>query len=320
MKSRRAYMVAPRNIELREVDVINGPDEVLVKVEVCGLCNWELNHWKGHINDYPLTVGHECGGVVIAVGENVTNFKEGDLVTALLPNMDGFSDYVAFHKTKCVKLSPEVNPIHTFGEPLKCIVTVVRAAAPECGDYGLIMGCGAMGLWCIQALSGNLLSGLIAVDIDDEKLNLAKEFGAAYTINPLKQDVVSTVAEITGGHMVDFAIDGTGSPKTVNTSMQSLRKGKGRLVLMSSYESEAAFDYQAAMEKSIEVRVAHGLYSNDEMDDMRRAAACLNNGTFAMDKLISHTFKLENIQQAFETLEQKPQGFLKGIVIPGELK
>ncbi len=316
MKSRRAYMTAPRTIELREVDVENTAEEILVKVAVCGLCNWELNHWKGLIHDYPLTLGHECGGVVAAVGENVKGFEVGDLVTALLPGMDGFSDYVSLSPSKCVKLSSEVNPVHAIGEPLKCIVTVLKASGAQSGDYGLIMGCGAMGLWCVQGLSGNLLSGLIAVDIDDEKLALAKKFGASHTINPRKEDVTAAVEKITDGHMVDFAIDGTGSTKTVKTSMGCLKNGKGRLVLMSSYEGEEGFDYKTAMEKSIEVRVAHGLYSDNELDDLRRAANCLNNNTFDMTDIISHTFHLEEIKQAFEALENKPQGYLKGIVLP----
>lgn len=317
MISRRAYLVSPRKFEIKEVEVNCGPDDVLVQASVCGLCNWELNHWKGLLGPYPQTVGHECGGKVIEVGANVKDFKKGDLVTALLPNMDGFSDYVAFDKSKCVKLDAKVNPLHAIGEPLKCIITVVRAAAPECGDCGVVLGCGPMGLWAIQAIAGNMVPYLFAIDIDEEKLKLAKKFGATHTINPLKQNAEEYIAEITGGHMADFVIDGTGSPKTVNTAMQCLRKGKGRLVLMSSYEHEdAGFNYKMAMEKSIEVRVAHGLYSNNEMEDMRRAVECLNSGAFKMDEIITHTFELSDIEKAFETLEHKPSGYLKGIVVP----
>lgn len=317
MISRRAYLLSPGKFEIGEVDVNCGPDEVLVEATVCGLCNWELNHWKGLIGPYPQSLGHECGGRIIEVGGNVEAFKKGDMVTALLPNMDGFSDYVAFDKAKCVKLNEGVNPHHAIGEPLKCIITVVRAAAPEAGDCGVIAGCGPMGLWAIQAIAGDLVPYLIAIDIDDEKLKLAKKFGATHTINPLRQNVEEYICAITGGHMADFAIDGTGSPNTVSTSMACLRKGKGRLVLMSSYEHEnAGFNYKMAMEKSVEVRVAHGLYSNNEMDDMRRAVELLNSGAFKMEDIISHTFDLENIQKAFQTLEQKPAGYLKGIVVP----
>jgi threonine dehydrogenase-like Zn-dependent dehydrogenase len=174
-----------------------------------------------------------------------------------------------------------------------------------------------MGLWAIQAIAGNMVPYLFAIDIDEEKLKLAKKFGATHTINPLKQNAEEYIAKITGGHMADFVIEGTGSPKTVKTAMQCLRKGKGRLVLMSSYEHEdEGFNYKMAMEKSIEVRVAHGLYSNNEMDDMRRAVECLNSGAFKMDEIINHTFELNEIEKAFQTLENKPTGYLKGIVVP----
>lgn len=317
MKSRKAILVSPRHFEIIEEDVNAGPGQVLVKIAVCGLCNWELNHWKGHLGSYPQTLGHEWSGEIVNFGEGVEGLKCGDRVTGLTSMLNGFADYAVYKASDCCKINQNVKLVHALGEPLKCIVTVLKAAAPNFGDYGAVFGCGPMGLWCIQGLAGNILSGLIAVDIDDDKLAFAKKFGARFTINPKYDNVEEKIREITDGNMADFAIEGTGSPGVVNNALSCLKSRRGRLILMSSYESEAApFNLKMAMEKSIEVKVAHPGYSNNEVDDVRRAVAALNNEVFKNENIINHVFSLNEIQKAFETLENKPLGYLKGIVVP----
>ena len=317
MKSRKAILTSPRHFEIIEEDVSAEPGQVLVKTAVCGLCNWELNHWKGLLGNYPQTLGHEWSGEIVILGEGVEGFKAGDMVTGLTSVLNAFSDYAVYNASDCHKINQNVKPIYALGEPLKCIVTVLKATAPTFGDYGVVFGCGPMGLWCIQGLTGNMLSGLIAVDIDDDKLALAKKFGANYTINPKRDNVEEKIREISDGNMADFAIEGTGSPSVVNNAISCLKSGRGRLILMSSYESEAApINLKMAMEKAIEVKVAHPGYSNNQGDDMRRAVAALNNEVFKNQDIISHVFSLNEIQKAFETLENKPLGYLKGIVIP----
>lgn len=315
MKSRRALLVSPRKFEIVEDEISAGHGQVLVKVAACGLCNWELNHWKGDLGNFPQTLGHEWAGEIVEVGEGVNNLKAGDRVTGLPPSLEGFGEYAVFDEKSCFKINSNIKIEHALGEPLKCIVTVLKAASPEFGDFGVIYGCGSMGLWCIQGLSGNMLSGLIAVDIDDKKLTLAKKFGANFIINPKNDNVLEKISEITDGNMADFAIEGTGSAIVVNDAISCLKIGRGRLILMSSYESEVSpVNLKIAMEKSIELKLAHPSYSYNQADDLRRAINALNNGAFELEDIISHTFSLDEIQKAFETLENKPEGYLKGIV------
>lgn len=316
MKSKRAVLVAPRKFEIVDADVTAGPGQVLVKVAVCGLCNWELNHWKGLLGACPQTLGHEWAGEVVALGEGVTRFQPGDRVTGLPPELAGFAEYAVFDEAVCEKVAPAVPIRHALGEPLKCIVTVLQAAQPAFGDYGVVFGCGPMGLWCIQGLTGHSLAGLIAVDIDERKLALAKKHGASHTVNPAKEDAQEKIREITGGRMVDFVIEGTGNEQVVRSAMSCLKSGRGRLLLMSSYaSSDAPFDLKLAMEKAVEVRVPHPGFSLDQADDLRRAVAALNKGSFHSEDILSHVFALEEIQRAFETLEHKPADYLKGAVV-----
>lgn len=317
MKTRRALLVEPRKFEIIELDVQPEAGQVLVKVAACGLCNWELNHWKGDLGTFPQTLGHEMGGEIVQVGEGVQELKVGDVVTGAATSMCGFSDYVVMNEKECFKVNEDINPTHAIGEPLKCIVTVLRATVPEAGDYGIVFGAGPMGLWCVQGLGSSLIAKLIVVDVDEKKLELAKKNGATHTINPKVDNVVECVSKITGGHMADFAIEGTGNPGVVNNAIACLKVGRGRLSLMSSYEAEGApINLKMAMEKSIEVKVPHYMHCLDQNDEFRRATECLNNKTFVMDDIITHVFTLDNIQTAFETLEHKPIEYIKGIVVP----
>jgi len=327
MKTRRALLVEPRRFELVEADLTPGEGQLLVRIAVCGLCNWELNHWKGRIGEgHPQTLGHEWAGTVVEIGRGVTGFAAGDTVTGLPanratgPQLEGFADYMVADAACCVKVGASVDPMHAIGEPLKCILTVLRGAAPEAGDVGVVLGCGPMGLWCVQALSGGLLSALIAVDVDDAKLALARKYGATHTLNPRTSNVEEAIRDIGCGRLADFVIEGTGNADLLNTAIGYLREGRGRLALMSSYErTSASFDVGAVVGKAVEIRGLHPGYSLDGMDDLRRAVRLLERGTFRMDGLYSHRFKLEDVQAAFETLERKPPNYLKGVVLPKDI-
>ena len=317
MKTRRAYLVAAGKFELREVEISPKPVEVLVKTEVCGLCNSELQHWRGIGEKCPLPLGHEWAGTVVELGSEVSVLKVGDRITGLVnKERIGFSEYLTVDENRCVKLASNVNLKYALGEPLKCVVTVLRGANPEAADHAVIQGCGPMGLWCIQALKGNFLGSLIALDIDDAKLEQAKKFGATHTINSKKDNAKNKIEEITNGHMADFVIEGTGIPALLNSAQCYLKKGRGRLILMSFHEESCKeFDFREAIARSLQITVAHPSYSINQIDDLRRAAQYLKNDVFNVKELVSHEFKLDDIQTAFEVLDHKPAGYLKGIVI-----
>ncbi len=319
MKFRRAMLTEPYKMGIFEVDEEPSAGEILVKIEGCGMCNWELNFWHGDLNftGYPHKLGHEYAGVVEKVGENCKQFKVGDKV-CVLKGMGGFAEYNVVKETSCLKIADSVDARYAMGEPQKCIVTVLDAASPKPADYGVIQGCGPMGLWCIQALAGNFLAGLIAVDIDDEKLEMARQFGATHVINSKKEDAIEAIKRITEGHMADFVIEGTGIPALLDNAQDYVRWGRGgRVILMSSHHAEApSFDFRKAIGKGTTIIAAHPPYSTNQDDDARRAIALISNGTFKNKELVSHIFTLDQIQEAFETLDHKPADFKKAIVVP----
>lgn len=320
MKFKRAELVEPQHFEIFEVDESPKGNEVLVKIASCGLCNWELNFWEGKLNfmGYPHKLGHEWAGTVVEAGPDCKKIKAGDKVSGLARGFGGYAEYKVVSEDYLQLLGEQIDPKYALGEPQKCIMTVLRGAEPEAGDNGVILGCGPMGMWCIQALSGHLLSTLTAIDIDDKKLEMAKKFGATHTINSKKENVVERLNEITKGHYADFVIEGTGIPALLNEAQTYMKTGgRGRLVLMSSHHAAAPeFDFRVAVDKCFKIIVPHPGYSTDEYEDFRRAVSFINNGTFHTKELVTHEFKLSEINKAFDTLQHKPTDFMKGIVVP----
>ncbi len=319
MKSQRAVLLKPEDIVVKEFDIAPQKGQILIKTYACGLCNWELNHWKGTYGTYPQGVGHEWCGRVVEVGEGVENFKAGDKVTALpYASTPGFADYIVSDADKCFLIDPEIPLINAMAEPQKCVVTVLRGADAKAGDWVTVVGCGPMGIWCIQGLKGNQLAGIIAVDFDEKKLALAKKYGATYCINPKTVDAREEIEKITHGNMSDVVIEGTGIPEVLNDCCRYAAK-KGRVCLMSSHERTCKeFDFREVIAKGLTIVGTHPPYSEDELEDTRRAVSLINSGAFDSAELVNYRFELKDIKEAFETLQNKPKDYIKGCVFFGE--
>ena len=319
MKFKQAFLSEPRKFVIKEVEHEPKANEVLVKLSSCGLCNWELNFWEGKLNflGYPHPLGHEWAGFVEQVGSDVKGFKIGDKVSGLVRGFGGFAEYKIVQEQALQKLGDDIDPKYAMGEPQKCVITVIRAVQPEVGDAGVVLGCGPMGLWSIQAMAGKYLDKLIAVDIDEKKLAMARAFGATHSINSKTDDVAAVLREFTDGRLADFVIEGTGIPAILNEAQHYVKaSGRGKLALMSSHHGiTPEFDFRVAVDKSLQIMATHPGYSLNEADDFRRAVALINNGTFLNKELVSHEFGLDEINKAFEVLENKPNDFIKGIVV-----
>ncbi len=312
MKTRQGVLVEPGKFEIRQADISVPPGGLLVETVGCGLCTYELNHWAGRLGKCPMVLGHEGYGVVVEVGpETSGRVKVGDTVTGLCGEC--FADYFTMPEKHTMLLRADLDQKDVPGEPLYCVHNVVRAAHPQIGDVLAIVGCGPMGLWALQALTNSTLRAVVAVDIDDEKLKLAASFGATHTVNADKCDPVEAVSEISDGWMVDVAVEATGGPG-VKTAIKLLRPRRPKLVIMSSFKRPLEVDMVMLCAKAVEMIHAHPGICMDKEDGCRRTETLINNGVFKTDRLISHRFPLEDVQKAFETFENRPAGYLKGIV------
>jgi propanol-preferring alcohol dehydrogenase len=234
-----------------------GPGEVVVRVEGAGFCHSDIHVMDGEIQilpRLPLTLGHENAGIVDAIGSGVAGVREGDAVAVFggwgcgrcdycitgheqlcgTPQWAGLSIYdggyaeylLVPHERYLVKLS-KLKP--TDAAPLTdAALTPYRAikkALPllEPDHYALVVGLGGLGQYGLKLLK--LLSGcpVIVVDVQDQKLRLARELGAMHALNGNDPEVAGKIREITGGRGVNASFDFVGTDTTLALAVGATR-------------------------------------------------------------------------------------------------
>src|SRR5215475_5634009 len=188
-----------------------GKGEALVRVQACGVCHTDLHYKMGGIgDDYPYLLGHEAAGVVEAVGDNVT-----EVAPAL--GIGAFAERTLVAAGQCTKVNPAIAPA-TAGL-LGCgvmagIGAAINTGGVSRGDTVAVIGCGGVGDAAILASRLAGAKTIIAVDIDDRKLEWAREFGATHAINSRSADPVEGIRELTQGFGADVVIEAIGRPET----------------------------------------------------------------------------------------------------------
>ncbi len=308
-------------------------DGVVIEVKATGLCRSDWHGWMGHDPDIvlPHVPGHELAGVVRAAGKRVRNWRQGDRVT--LPFVCGcgycgqcasgnhqvcdrqfqpgfthwgsFAQFVAikYADVNLVRLPEEVDFITAAS--LGCRFTtsfraVVAQGKIQAGQWLAVHGCGGVGLSAIM-IGAALGAGVVAIDIDDAKLEMARSMGAAATLNAnTVADVVEAVRDLTAGG-AHVSIDALGHPDTCFQSVANLRK-RGRhvqvgLMLAAHRHSPVPMDQVIANE--LEILGSHGMqaYKFDDIFQMIRA------GRIQPGKLIGTTITLEESLQALVDMD-----------------
>ncbi|MEM1853262.1 MAG: zinc-binding dehydrogenase [Thermofilaceae archaeon] len=313
MRGRVAYLVEKGRLELREEEV-RAPrgSEILVRVRGCGICTGDLYAFQGYSVWFslPAALGHEAVGEVVELGPNATRFKRGDRVAVL--GGPGYADYLIVDESNAEPIPPGVAFEHAIGEPLACAVNGVRLAAPQFGDTVAVVGVGFMGLLLVQALSRMGLDRLAAIDVRDDRLKLAEEFGANMSVNPMRDDIRRLAAELGG---FDIVIEATGSPKGVDVATQLVRR-KGKLCIFSFHPQPVQVDLAAWDAKGLEVLMTNPNRAEDMRLCLRIAMRMLARRVFTMERLITHVWPLSEIQRAFEYAASKPADYIKGVIAP----
>ncbi|MEM8896906.1 MAG: zinc-dependent alcohol dehydrogenase family protein [Bacteroidota bacterium] len=317
------YTQFQQPITLEQVpDPTPKPDGVVIRVTATGLCRSDWHGWMGHDADIrlPHVPGHELAGVIEVTGKEVRNFKRGDRVT--VPFVAGcgtcgecisgnhqvcdhqsqpgfthwgsFAEYVAidFADVNLVKIPEEVSDITASILGCRFITSfraVVHQGKVSGGQWVAIHGCGGVGLSAIM-IANALGAQVIAVDIDENTLKLARELGATLTVNASQSsDVVEEIQELTKGG-AHVSLDALGNQITCFNSIANLRKrGKHIQVgLMAGSDHHPKIPMDKVIANELEILGSHGMQAHKypEMLDMIRS------GKLQPDKLIEKTISL----------------------------
>ncbi len=329
--------------ELREVPVPQiGPRDVLIKVRATSICGTDLHiyrwdPWAQSRIKPPLIIGHEFCGDVVAVGKEVHTVKEGDFVSVeshivcgtcaycrtgnghLCPNTqiigvdrDGsWADYIAVPAENAWPNPPDMPPhIATLEENFGNAVHTAFAIDLRAKKV-LVTGCGPVGIMSIAVARAIGARAIFATDITDYRLNLARKMGADVTINAKTEDVVQRILELTDGEGVDAWLEMSGAPSAIQQGFQVLKPG-GEVALLGLPPGPMQVDWNNwVIFKGIKV---YGIIGRRLWETWYQMRGLLRSGAVNLEPLVTHTFPLEQFEQALATMASGESG--KVVMVP----
>ncbi len=318
--------------------------EVLIEVKACGICGSDVHGMDGSSGRRhpPLIMGHEASGVIVERGSTVTGFVVGDRVTfdstiycttcfycrqGLINLCDNrrvlgvsppeyrqhgaFAQYVSVPEHILYRLPDNLSFVQAaMVEPVSIAFHALTLTPISLGDRAVVIGSGMVGIFVIQALRAAGCGTVIAVDLEQSKLDLALKLGADHALLAGEVDVAEEVRALTDGQGANIAIEVVGNTAAVNTAIGSLRKG-GALTIVGNLAATVEFPLQEVVTRQISV--AGSCSSCGEYP------ACLDmiaRGSVNVDALVSKIAPLSEGADWFRKLYNQEEGLMKVILTP----
>ncbi|MBV9747866.1 MAG: zinc-binding dehydrogenase, partial [Acetobacteraceae bacterium] len=293
-----------------------GPGQVRVRLEGCGVCASNLTPWEGpewmNFPTEPGAMGHEGWGVVDAVGSGVTDVQVGDRVAAL--SYKSYAQYDLADAKMVVKIPDSLAGQPFPGEPLGCAFNIFRRSDIQAGQTVAILGIGFLGA-ILTRLATDAGARVIAISRRQFSLDLATRMGAVETI-PMHDHygIIARVKELTDGRFCDRVIEAVGKQWPLDLAAELTREG-GRLVIAGYHQDgPRQVNMQLWNWRGFDVANAHERDPDVNLRGLREAVDAVASGRLDPRELYTHTFRLEQLDQALNATRDRPDGFLKALV------
>ncbi len=321
-----------------------GPEDVLIRVKACGICGSDVHGMDGSTGRRipPIIMGHEASGVIEQIGSGVTEWQSGDRVTfdsTVVTRQDfysqkgtfnlsdfrkvlgvscgeyrqhgAFAEYVAVPQSILYRL-PEGLSFEqaAMTEPVSVAFHAVNLLPSEINDSAVVVGCGMIGLFVIQALRIKGCGKIIAIDLDRSHLDMALKFGADFAIKSDEGEAIDKIKILTHGRGADLAFEVVGIVPTVTMAINSVRKG-GKVGLIGNLSPKVELPLQAVVTRQLT------LYGS--CASAGEYPACLDmiaSGRVKVDEMISAVVPLSEAASWFDRLHKGEPGLMKVIVKP----
>lgn len=326
-------VIEPNRMAMLDVDqpVITEPDQVLVRIRATGICGSDVHvaHGSNPYAVYPRVIGHEAAGEVEAAGEAVDDLAIGDGVVfepitycgkcyacrsghhnvcrelkVLGCIVDGtFREYAVVKRSQLYKYDKSKM---SFVQAALCEPYTIgfqanwRGNVQE-GDVVLVHGAGPIGL-IVTDVASSRGATVIVSEPNERRLAMAKQFGADYMINPVKEDLDALIMDVTGGEGANVVFEAAGIPALLEHAVQILSPA-GRLVAMTFGKIPVAIDFKAVNAKELTI-----LGTRHQMQKFPETLESLPYRLDRVDQLITHVFPAEKFEEAFAVLADKDSG------------
>ena len=309
-----------------------GADDVLVKVEAAGICHSDVNYRDGvaPVARLPITLGHEFAGTVAEKGARATGVGIGDRVCVhyvvscgkcgyctsgmetyceryrmIGKDVDGgFAEFACIPGRNVLRVPPTlaIDQAAILGCAVSTAFHALKRGRAREGETVLVNGAGGLGLHAIQIASKVLgAKRVIAVDVSDAKLQLARRFGADSLVNASQTGAEERIRELTDGRLADLALDFVGRRATVENSLRWIGKG-GRLVVVGISSDSVTFSpYARLIGKEVEL-----IGVNDHLkSELAELIRLVQAGTLDLSQSITHRVSLEDVNAGMQMLREQ---------------
>jgi len=314
-----------------------GPGQVLVQVRRSAICGTDVHAFMYDIAPPGSVIGHEIAGVIAKVGPEVTRWSQGQRVVAGggdpppdLPNpmranprynyrtmgfaggvTGGYAEYQILPQWRPTLIPDNVpDEVAALTEPCSGAVHAVRRSAVKLGDTVAVLGAGPIGMLVLQAALAAGATRVIVSEPAPARAEAVLKLGADAVINPLEEDVVERLVELTGGLGADVVFDCAGLKDTLNQAFDSTRRD-GQVILVAVPWEPLPVDPVDWMAREVDFRVSFA----SQPEDWRIALDLLSSGRISAAQLMSEAsfINLEDIQETFEGL-MKPSSQLQVVI------
>lgn len=332
-------MTAPGQIQFRDVErPVPKDNEVILQTRRIGVCGSDIHVYHGMhpYTDYPVVQGHEVGGVVAALGKNVTGLKVGDKIT-FMPQVTcgkcypcthgmyhiceslkvmGFQtggaaqEYFALPAENVLKL-PETMSLDeaAFIEPISVTVHAIGRGGGAKGKRVLVLGAGPIGNLTAQVARALGAKAVMITDVSPYKLDKARKCGIEFAVNPSQEKLSEALLRDFGPEKADLILECVGVEATITDAVLNARKGT-TIVVVGVFGKKPQVDLGLVQDRELSL-VGSLMY---QKADYECAIDLVASGKMKLDEMITHRFPFDRYLDAYHTIEASKGEYLKVMI------
>jgi threonine 3-dehydrogenase len=311
-----------------------GHNDLLIKITKTAICGtdmhiWNWDEWAQKTIPVPMQVGHEYIGVVAGMGQEVTGFTIGERVSGeghitcgycrncragrrhLCRNTVGvgvnragaFAEYLVIPAFNAFLIPDEIpDDLAAIFDPFGNAVHTALSFN-LIGEDVLITGAGPIGIMAVAIAKHVGARHVVITDVNDYRLDLARQMGATRTVNVTQENLADVMAELNMHEGFDVGLEMSGNPTAFRQMLEQMNHG-GKIALLGIPPGETAIDWNLVIFKGLELK---GVYGREMFETWYKMVALIQSG-LDISPLITHHFKVDDFKQAFEAMNSGQSG------------